>query len=236
MSYEPGIVHVPNPDHPAKFSSSVLGCFSSLLEDEATRLGRQVKVLDPMAGVGRIHEIASDNVKTFGVELEPEWALCWPGQTVQGDATHLNRRWANRFDAVATSPSYGNRFADHHNPKDPSWRSSYKISLGHDLTPGSGAGLQWGDAYRELHRKVLDEMIRVTRPEGETEGGLVVVNISNHYRDRKLVHVAEWWLGEMLDRNLVLMRTYAVATPRMRKGANRQRAGFEHVIVTRRAA
>jgi hypothetical protein len=230
----------PNPNHPAKFSASILGCLSSLLEEEAKRLGRQIKVLDPMAGVGRIHEIASGNVKTFGVELEPEWALCTPG-TDQGNATDLNRRWTGRFDAVATSPSYGNRFADHHEPKDPSWRSSYKFSLGHDLTEGSGAGMQWGDEYRELHSRILDEMVRVTRPQMNDEhgylahvGGFVVVNISNHYRNKVEVGVSEWWVTEMLARGLRLMRTYPIGTPRMTKGANRRRVPFEHVIVMRR--
>lgn len=74
------------------------------------------RVLDPMAGAGRCHELATDTRTVVGVEIEPEGAATHPN-TRQGDATKLRFKDAS-FDAVFTSPTYANRFADKHFNKD----------------------------------------------------------------------------------------------------------------------
>lgn len=104
-------------DHPAKFNRGVLRLVEMHVRCEARRLNRQVHVLDPFAGVGRIHDLPKRIAKTVGVELEPEWASCRSG-TRRGDATKLPPRWTGRFDVVATSPCYGNRMADSHEARD----------------------------------------------------------------------------------------------------------------------
>lgn len=97
------------PKHPAKFSDPILPVIASYLEPGWT-------VLDPFAGVGRIHEVRDlVDVHTFGVELEPEWAHCHP-DTWCGDAMEV--RGQDRWDAIATSVTYGNRFADKHNAQE----------------------------------------------------------------------------------------------------------------------
>jgi tRNA G10 N-methylase Trm11 len=216
--------------HPAKFSDSVLAVLNEVMADEAERREARLFVLDPMAGVGRIHELDRSAVyKTIGIELEQEWARAHPW-TLQGDATALLFR-DSTFDAVVTSPCYGNRMADHHNAKDDSRRITYKHVLGRDLSPNSGAGLQWGDAYRELHRRILGEMVRVTKP-----GGLVIVNVSNHIRKGTEQFVAEWWLARMLLAGLRFKRAIPVRTPRMGFGENYTvRVDCEWVFVTRKA-
>ena len=216
------------PKHPAKFSDSILEALASVLADELRVKGHELEILDPMAGSGRIHELRTDTINTFGVELEQEWADQHP-DTFQGDATNL---WYQdcSFDAVITSPAYGNRMADHHNARDGSDRMTYKHKLGRDLSPNSGAGLQWGGAYRELHERILGEMIRVTKP-----GGLIVVNVSNHIRKRVEEPVSEWWLGRMVIRGLRVVSVIPVETPRMGFGQNADaRTECEWVFVTRK--
>lgn len=240
-------------DHPAKFSDTVLAQLRAIVEDEAVRLGRRPNVLDPFAGVGRIHDL-NDIADTTGVELEPEWAACRSG-TIVGDATDLPASWTNYYDLITTSPCYGNRFADNHNPQDThkackgagctgckgtgiSPRKGYKFSLGRDPSEGSGAVLQWGDRYKNLHRAALTEMIRCV-----DDGGLVVVNMSNHVRGVKvgqvtrsqLMRVVEWWIEVMLAQGLYMEAVFPVRTKRMRHGAGYNlRAGVEHIIVMRK--
>lgn len=245
-------------DHPAKFSQPIMRSLAALLDDESVRLdGRQLRVLDPFAGVGRVHELATElQHLTVGVELEREWAAA--GGSLCADATRLPFSSAS-FDVVATSPCYGNRMADTYdgsrdrctdcagsgvdsdegNPCEtcdgtsyaPSRRSTYRISLGHELTSGSAAGLQWGEAYRELHRAAWGEARRVLRP-----GGLLVVNVSNHVRGGRVPRVVEWHLSTLLALGLYLVHVETIGTARMRYGANYgARVEHEHVLVLRRS-
>jgi hypothetical protein len=133
--------------HPAKFSGPVLEQLRHLVDREVTDVGR-LRVLDPFAGVGGIHTLATPTVMTVGVELEPEWANQHPA-TLVGNA--LDLPFANNsFDAVITSPCYGNRLADHHEARDMSIRHTYRHALGRPPSGSSSAVLQWGEAYRDL--------------------------------------------------------------------------------------
>lgn len=107
----------PRTSHPAKFPNYVLARVELFVRAEARALGRPARVLDPFAGVGRIHDLPRRYAETTGVEIEPEWAACRE-RTIHGDATALPEEWAGRFDVVATSPCYGNRIADHHEARD----------------------------------------------------------------------------------------------------------------------
>lgn len=97
----------PVTDHPAKFSDAVLEIMEPLIPYGA-------KVLDPFMGVGKIFNIVPEAI---GVDIEPEWAACHPNGLV-GDATSLPADWKHRFDVIATSPTFGNRMADHHDAKE----------------------------------------------------------------------------------------------------------------------
>lgn len=253
----------PNNDHPAKYSEPVLAQMKAVMEAEAARLARSPLVLDPMAGVGRIHQLRP-LCHTVGVELEPEWAACHPDTWI-GDALDLPPNWTNHYDAVCVSPVYGNRYRDHHAAKDKckkcggngkvaagsglvecslckgkglSPRKSYKTSLGRMPSEGSSCTLDFSDRYKDFHRRALAEMIRVV-----DDGGLVVVNVSNHYRGVKVgsgtrsmvMRVVEWWIETMLARGLYMEAVLPVATRRMRHGANHTlRATTEQIIVCRK--
>src|SRR5690242_14671965 len=152
-------------EHPAKFSDEILGVLTNVLADESERQDRLIMLLDPFAGTGRIHELDDDKfIHTWGVELEPEWANMH-GRTIIGDATKLVFG-TEIFDAIVTSPCYGNRMADTYDGRDGSKRHTYRIALGRPTSEGSAASMQWGPQYRELHEKAIDEMIRVVRPGG----------------------------------------------------------------------
>jgi SAM-dependent methyltransferase len=181
------------PPHPAVFSDAVLDTFRRLLDRWHARGTR--RLLDPFAGTGRIHELAIDGWETVGVELEPEWAQLHP-DTIVGDARTLTFARAS-FDAVVTSPAYGNRLADSYDASDPEARRSYAIDLGHPLTGNNGAGMQWGDDYRELHAAVWAECVRVLRPEG-----LLLLNCKDHQRDGQIIRVTGWHVRTLVELGL----------------------------------
>lgn len=231
---------LPNPEHPAKFSPVILDELRWLVKAEADRLERKPSLLDPFAGVGRIHQL-EDIARTYGVELEPEWAACHH-RTRQGDALRLvpDLFRASRFDIVATSPVYPNRTTDHHEAKDASRRITYRHKLGRMPSEGSASVLGWGSAYREMHEAWLVQARRVLRGDG-----LLIVNMSNHMRTRKgeseVVYVVEWWVGAVAAAGFTIEQLIPVETSRMRFGQNHGHKGTpparvpcEHLIVARK--
>jgi len=206
--------------HPAPYSKVLLPVI-------AAKLTAGWRVLDPFAGTGRIHDLRDlIAIQTVGIEIEREWAALHP-DTVLGSALALPFP-DGVFDAIVTSPCYGNRMADNYNAKDPESRRSYRSDLGHALHRDSSAGLQWGDAYRGFHRRAWDEAIRVLRPEGR-----FVLNIKDHIRNGTLQRVSAWHvetLSQTLDLDPDLSQT--VRTRSMRAGQNRAaRVPHESVFV-----
>ena len=209
------------PKHPAPYSPNVIAAMATLVNAEAQRLDmdpEQVMILDPMAGTGRVHQLVG---RTYGIEIEPEWAAMHD-LTEVGDACALTYS-DDTFHVICVSPVYGNRFADHHNPKDESVRRSYKFDLGRDPSPGSSGTLHYGPEYRDLHCRAWAEATRVLKP-----GGLFVLNVSDFYRTigpkgnrrQVVVPVAEWHLAQLFNMGYRLESAETVDTPRMGFGAN----------------
>lgn len=242
------------PPHPAKWSASVLSEIEQIVIDEADRIGRPVRVLDPFAGRGlpELREACGDDASIVaGVELEPEWAAADP-QTIVADATALPADWTDAFDLVVTSPCYGNRMADHHEARDDSSRITYRHKLGRMPSGGSGAVLQWGPRYRTMHSRAWEEARRVLRPgrhgtpgkDGRPRvlGGLAVINVSNHIRTRvrngerveEEQPVVEWHINEFLLAGCTVEQIIKVPTPRMGFGQNGDaRVDGERILVLR---
>lgn len=205
--------------HPAKLSEA-------LWAPIAAELVGYPLVLDPMAGVGMFHYAMPPGSVLWCNELEPEWArFCGPNTTV-GDAADMAWCPDGFFDAIATSPAYGNRMADRY-AGDGTYRATYRISLGRLLSRGNGAAWQWTQPeYKRLHERIYAECVRVLRP-----GGRFVLNISDHYRKGVLQPVSQWHAAALADLGLVVSNWQQIPTPRMKNGANGAlRAEHEDVI------
>lgn len=205
--------------HPATFSAPLLPVFAELL------VGYR-RVLDPFAGTGKIHLLGAlvDGIETVGVEIEPEWAACHPKTSV-GNALALEFKDAS-FDAICTSPTYGNRLADSHDAYDAESRRSYTHDLGRKLAADNSGAMQWGNAYREFHAKAWAEAVRVLRP-----GGRFVVNVKDHVRAGVWQDVPAWHVRALEACGLAVSAIRPVEVSSLRVGDNSDlRATAELVI------
>lgn len=208
--------------HPAKFSDAIMRIIAGTCVDYGI-----THVLDPFAGTGRIHQLQSMGITTEGIEIEPEWANMHPSTKV-GDARHTFYP-DDHWQAVITSPTYGNRLADSHNAKDGSRRYSYTHTLGRKLHPANSGTLQWGDEYKHFHTQAWLEARRILKPDG-----YMMLNISNHIRKGKEMPVTEWHVGMLGSIGFVIAEWMRAETPRLRFGQNHQkRVEYESVILFR---
>lgn len=213
--------------HPAKFTASIIAEITAELMSQ----GFQGDILDPFGGVGGVHELHDPlnlGWYTYAIELEPEWADEHERTSI-GDATALPLIWANAFQAIVTSPPYGNRMAD----KDmrPTVAATYMKQLGRESSPGSMNHLQWTDpTYQRFAVRFMQEAWRVLEP-----GGPFLLNVKNHPRNKKVVDVVGWYERTARELGWQVEKITCIPTPGMRKGANR--AGIvdaEALIVMRR--
>lgn len=213
--------------HPATYTNSFIPVFAEILNSYQCR-----SVLDPMAGTGKIALIKQCGFtgKIYCNDLETEWINSvypvdyWSSR----DAAEMPHFIDGMFDAICTSPTYANRLADHYNPQDGSKRINYTVNLGRLPSPGSTCVLQWGLGYREKHLAIYKECYRVLKP-----GGIFILNISNHIRKGKEMHVAEWTRRILtLTLGFRLLETRKMKTSRLRYGANaKSRVDFEYIFV-----
>ena len=212
--------------HPATYTESFIPKFAELLADCSN-------VLDPFGGVGKLALIKEYGYmgKVVCNELEREWAEIGKYNVDEwsiGDAANL--RFANcEFEAICTSPTYGNRMADHHNAKDASKRITYRHCLGRPLGEQNTGKMQWGEKYRQKHIEIYRECLRVLKP-----NGLMIVNVSDHIRKGQVMNVVEWHKQTLLDFGMKLIDEIKIETPRMGFGQNaKSRVQHECILVFR---
>lgn len=204
--------------HPAKYTDVLIPVFAKMLR------GKQ-RILDPFGGTGKIFDLQwwLPSAQIEAVEIEPEWAALHP-RTTLGNALALP--WPDGyFDAICTSPAYGNRMADKL-LRDRYKRNTYATELGRDLHPDSGAALQWGQAYRKLHAAAWAEAKRVLIP-----GGVFVLNIKDHIRNGQRQPVTQWHIDTLIKLGFCIADHVKVDCPGNRHGANAAaRVEYESVI------
>lgn len=216
--------------HPAPFPNLIMNELRDVVIALLPMFDRRpVRILDPMAGIGRIHQLRTPGVvATTGLEIEPEWADQHRG-TLEGDATDMPFG-SETFEMIVTSPPYGNRMADQFVAGTDTHRVTYYHYLGRRLHENSAAGMHFGPAYWKTMRDILVECKRVLVP-----NGVFVLNISDFVRAGQVVDVVQFYLDEMFRLQYKVIADRAVPTQRMRFGANhRVRVGSERVIVFRK--
>jgi SAM-dependent methyltransferase len=208
--------------HPARYSKELYPLFVDLLG--TLFAGAPASILDPFAGTGGIHRLKEHGYRTVGIELEKEWADLHP-DTVCGSALDLPFG-DETFDAIVTSPTYGNRLADSHNASDPELRRSYTHDLGRGLSVDNSGAMQWGQKYRDFHEEAWTEALRVL-----TTDGVFLLNIKDHIRAGARQHVSGWHVTTLCRMGLTLLEHHDVATGNLRQGANASLRFNEQVYV-----
>jgi DNA modification methylase len=188
------------------------------------------RVLDPFGGVGGLAKLAYSGARIFIGEIEYP-IICQAGGTRRVNANALYLPYANEaFDMVATSPTYGNRMADQALAWNPSRYNTYDRAFGFPLHLHNTGGMNFGPTYCATHLAAWHECHRVLKP-----GGILLLNISDHYRKGIVVKVSDWHREALVSLGLVLSAKHEVRTPRLRYGKNSNlRCDYEYIYVFRK--
>ena len=214
-------------NHPAKFTDAFFEVFSEMLNGCSS-------VFDPFAGTGKIGKLKQYGFtgEIYANEIEPEWLS--PNEHMCDVLTFCDAEFLDypesHFDAICTSPTYGNRMADHHNAKDRSKRNTYTHCLGHQLAQGNTGKMQWGQEYREKHERVYRHIAKMVKP-----GGKFVLNIKNHIRRGVEIDVVAFHEATLKNCGFEMIDKRAIETPSLKYGANAdKRLPIEYIILFRK--
>lgn len=230
------ITRLSPPISPAPFSANILRFISN-----SGLLPHTGVILDPFAGIGKVHQLATASLQIVGVEIEPEWAAAHPN-TICGNALALPFE-DESFDGAVTSPVYGNRMSDSHNAKDASVRRSYTHDLRRttddperQLHPDNAGTLYaWNKDYWRFHVHAWAELRRVLKP-----GAPFLLNVSDFIRTtqshgQKRIPVARTHARTCIELGFKLEKAFPIETPRLRYGQNHEaRALHEYVLYFKR--
>lgn len=210
--------------HPAKYTDSFISIFAELLKGKTN-------VLDPFAGTGKIGLIKDCGFsgKVYANEIEPEWIN--PNKyncdfITTEDAEFLQYP-DGFFDAICTSPTYGNRMADHHIAKDGSKRNTYTHCIGRQLSDGNTGKMQWGHEYMEKHERIYKHLASLVKYDG-----LFICNVKNHIRKGEEVDVKSFHERSIIESGFTKVKEIFIKTNGNCFGANAdKRTRGEYILI-----
>jgi hypothetical protein len=210
--------------HPAKYTDSFISIFADLLKDRNN-------VLDPFAGTGKLGLIKQCGFSgtIYANEIEPEWINenLYDCDLITCQDAELLDYPPEYFDAIRTSPTYGNRMADHHKAKDGTKRNTYTHCLGRQLSGGNTGKMQWGVEYMEKHKRIYKHLYLLVKP-----NGLFICNIKNHIRNGKEINVKEFHENALISCGFIKTNEIFVETKGNGFGANSdKRTNGEYILV-----
>lgn len=184
------------------------------------------RVLDPFAGIGTTSKSLPFH-HVVGIELEREWAdQC--STTICGDSAEIIPT-LGMFDAILTSPAYGNRMADDFVATSTTGRSTYRHKLGRPLSDGTTANLYFGRKnrkYEELHEKIWTLCVNALNKDG-----VFILNCKDFINNNVRHNVTDWHVNYLIGLGLTLIASEKVPSPGMRYGANHSsRIDYENVV------
>jgi len=214
--------------HPAKFTDSFLPIFSELLQNTSN-------VIDPMAGTGKIGLIKEHGYKgvVYANDLEFEWISQAKDNGCDVfsmfDAAKMDYQ-NESFDAICTSPTYGNRMADSHNARDSSTRNTYTHTLGRKLHEENTGKMQWGEKYRVKHTEIYVELRRILKT-----NGIFILNVKDHIRKGEIIQVSDFHRNLIEKNGFTVEQHIEVPVRGMRFGENgKVRVKYENIYVFRK--
>lgn len=224
----PEIETLSQPSHPAKFSDEII-------EDIAFTLSKYKfpthgVILDPFAGTGKISRLRNNLNFPFTGQIIcndiDDWGNAHSVEFYHVDSEILTL--SNKVGAIITSPTYGNRMADHFEPKDDSKRYTYRLGLGKDLNPENTGRMHFGDKYKEKHKRIYKNVSSLLAP-----AGLFIVNVSDFIRNKtEIVPVNDFHHQALVELGYDLLNVSYVKTRRMRNGRNGQSRVDHEVVFT----
>lgn len=230
--------------NPASYTDASLQLMGSILNKsqllKTTGIG--LSIIDPMAGSGKVVELRNyithkDSAERLRFRLNDleRWKK-HPG----AENKNPNVRWTfesayaltaedGTFDVLITSPTYGNRMADHHTAKDGSDRQTYTHRLGKQLHPQNTGKVHFGLSYRLAHERIYRECARVLHP-----SGIAFFVVADFIRRGERVRVTDATLSLLKTAGFHVVKTYDLPMNHFRRGANyTARVGYETVIQCR---
>lgn len=206
--------------HPAVMSPQIMAACKLFLPD------RRCKILDPFAGLGTTATLLPEH-DVVGIEIEEEWSDCHPS-TVCGDAKDVIPT-LGKFDAVLTSPTYGNRMADDFEAKDSSKRITYRHKLGRKLSEGTSSNLYFGKKnkkYENFHKDIWYLCI-----EALNSGGVFILNCKDFIALGEVKKVTQWHVDCLTEMGMNFNEAVKVPSRGMKYGANHNvRVDYENVV------
>lgn len=206
--------------HPAVMGPHILEACKSFLPFVGCR------ILDPFAGLGTTAKLLPE-YNVVGVEIEKEWAdQC--ENTICGDSLIVVPK-LEKFDAILTSPTYGNRMADDFEASDKSKRITYRHKLGRKLSEGTTSNLHYGKKnkkYEDLHAKIWKVCVDALK-----DNGVFILNCKDFISSGTVIEVTQWHIDILGTYGLSMVECIRVPSKGMRFGSNsQQRIDYENVI------